>query len=53
MGIPKDNHKVVKEGSVICLFFNKYCLCFSHVSGTVSNARNTLNWEIDKQESTM
>lgn len=52
MEIAKDNHKVVKEG-LICLFFNKYFLCFSHVSGTVSNARNTLNWEIDKQESTM
>lgn len=52
MGISKDNHKVIKGRGFIHLFLNKYFLCLSHVPGTVSDARNTLNQEIDKQERT-
>lgn len=49
--ISKNNHKVIK--GVISPFFDKDFLCFSHVLGTVSDAENTLNQEIDKQECTM
>ena len=63
MGISKDDHKVAREaaggggrrcgGRCSSLYFSKNIFCFSHVPGTASNAGNTLNRDIDKQESTV
>lgn len=48
MGISKDNHRVVKEGSSIFYQFCLFLPCVWHC-----NTRNTLSWETDKQESMM